>query len=123
QSAQRYSARLHGECTGPSFRPAVSGCLSGRLKLKMPLREARPKGRVYQYTFRAICIWRGEFAWLVTKPNVALSRFVVPVLKTVRLKILKASARRSMRRGSRIRKLFARLTFSFLGQNARTFGL
>ena len=52
-----------------------------------------------------------------------LSRFVLPVPNIVRFKTLKASARRSTRKFSRIGKLFARLTFSFCPQNARTFGL
>ena len=52
-------------------------------------------------------------------PKALESRFVVPVLNTVRLNTLKASPRRSSRNDSPNEKVLARVMFSLSGGNAR----
>src|SRR5262249_7102368 len=78
---------------------------------------------LYQYNFRATCICRGVLDWLVTTPNVLLFRFKVGAAKTVRLNMLNASHRKSMRFPSASRNDFAILIFSLNVGNERALGL
>src|SRR5438046_84313 len=66
---------------------------------------------------------RGSFTWFVTWPIVREFRLVGPVPKTVRLKRLNASARKSSLMLSVMGNDFARLMFSDLPQKPRTLGL
>src|SRR6476646_4233926 len=81
----------------------------------------------YQYSFSATCIWRCVLAWALTTPKAVESRLVkfdVEELKTVRLKMLNASQRKSIRRVSPPSgNDFPTLRFSLNVGKERTLGL
>src|SRR5581483_7035 len=102
--------RTDGEIVVPEQAPGAEHFDAlGRVGVDQEL-VSHPSGRCagYQYSFRPPCIWRGEFAWLETRPNVVLFRLVCGPPNTTRLKMLNASARKSMRSRSDTLNVFAR---------------